>query len=261
VAKLATNPANIRLSTLSLISKQEFLTLPKMSLQEIAMIVKVSDIKKTYSYGQKIISVINGISLEIERGFFYMIVGASGSGKTTLLNIIGGLEPPTYGSVQIDNTDVYKLSEKDRTLFRRKKIGFIFQNFNLVPILNVYENILFPLDIDNRKPDNVYIHKLISLLGLDGKLSSMPNTLSGGEQQRVAIARSLSFKPSILLADEPTGSLVTDNGMQVMKLLRDLQKELNQTIIMITHNHELIISSDKLIKLENGMVISKNAYR
>ncbi len=216
------------------------------------VIVKATGLKKYYGEGEALVKALDGVDLEIERGKFTAIVGTSGSGKSTLLNMLGGLDVPSEGSVRIGNQELSKLSAEQATIFRRKQIGFIFQNYNLVPVLTVWENIIFPISLDNRKPDKKFIMKIVKLLGLENKLDSFPAQLSGGQQQRVAIARALSTKPSIILADEPTGNLDSGTSDDVVSLLKMTSRQFHQTIVMITHNPEIAACADRVIRIEDG---------
>ncbi len=216
------------------------------------VIVKATGLKKYYGEGEALVKALDGVDLEIERGKFTAIVGTSGSGKSTLLNMLGGLDVPSEGSVRIGNQELSKLSAEQATIFRRKQIGFIFQNYNLVPVLTVWENIIFPISLDNRKPDKKFIMKIVKLLGLENKLDSFPTQLSGGQQQRVAIARALSTKPSIILADEPTGNLDSGTSDDVVSLLKMTSSQFHQTIVMITHNPEIAACADRVIRIEDG---------
>ena len=198
---------------------------------------------------------MDGICLEIEEGKFTAIVGTSGSGKSTLLHMVGGLDTPTYGRVIVGGKDISKMKPDELTIFRRRRIGFVFQNYNLVPILNVYENIILPIELDGNRPDKEYIDNIITLLGLEKKLTSMPNNLSGGQQQRVAIARALATKPAIILADEPTGNLDSKTSQDVLGLLKLTGNKLNQTIVMITHNDEIAQMADRIIRIEDGKIV------
>lgn len=198
---------------------------------------------------------MDGICLEIEEGKFTAIVGTSGSGKSTLLHMLGGLDTPTYGRVIVGGKDISKMKPDELTIFRRRRIGFVFQNYNLVPILNVYENIILPIELDGNRPDKEYIDNIITLLGLEKKLTSMPNNLSGGQQQRVAIARALATKPAIILADEPTGNLDSKTSLDVLGLLKLTGNKLNQTIVMITHNDEIAQMADRIIRIEDGKIV------
>lgn len=218
-------------------------------------ILKVTNLKKYYGKGETLVKALDGIDLEIERGKFTAVIGTSGSGKSTLLNMLGGLDTPSEGSIQIGNTELAKLNSEQATIFRRKQIGFIFQNYNLIPVLSVWENIIFPITLDGRKPDKAFIMQVVKLLGLEKKLDSLPNNLSGGQQQRVAIARALASKPSIILADEPTGNLDTKTSDDVIGLLKMTSKEFHQTIVMITHNPEIAQMADRIIRIEDGRIV------
>ena len=200
---------------------------------------------------------LDGVDLDIERGKFTAIIGTSGSGKSTLLNMLGGLDTPSAGSIKVGDTELAKLNSEQATIFRRKQIGFIFQNYNLVPVLSVWENIIFPISLDGRKPDKTFIMQVVKLLGLEKKLDSLPNNLSGGQQQRVAIARALASKPSIILADEPTGNLDTKTSDDVIGLLKMTSKEFHQTIVMITHNPEIAQMADRVIRIEDGRIVAQ----
>lgn len=218
-------------------------------------ILQVSSLKKYYISNNHVVKALDDVSFGVTSGTFVAIIGTSGSGKTTLLNQIGGLDKPTDGKILVDGTDIYGLNEEERTIFRRRKIGFVFQNFNLIPTIHVKSNILLPVRMDGKKEDLDYFRKVISLLGLEEQLNKMPNTLSGGQQQRVAIARALIAKPSIILADEPTGNLDTKTSLDVLGLLRISSKEFHQTIIMITHNESISQMADKIIHIEDGKII------
>lgn len=198
---------------------------------------------------------LDDVSISVEPGEFVAIIGPSGSGKSTLLNMLGGLDRPTSGSVKVDNFELGKLNEEDLTVFRRQRIGFIFQNYNLVPVLNVYENIVMPIQLDGKKPDEAFIREVVAMLGLEQKLCNMPNTLSGGQQQRVAIARALASKPAIILADEPTGNLDSKTSHEVIGLLKATSRRFHQTIVMITHDLEIAKQADRTICIEDGKIL------
>lgn len=218
-------------------------------------VLQTIDLKKYYGEGENQVKALDGICLEIEEGKFTAIVGTSGSGKSTLLHMLGGLDTPTYGRVIVGGKDISKMKPDELTIFRRRRIGFVFQNYNLVPILNVYENIILPIELDGNRPDKGYIDNIITLLGLEKKLASMPNNLSGGQQQRVAIARALATKPAIILADEPTGNLDSKTSQDVLGLLKLTGNKLNQTIVMITHNDEIAQMADRIIRIEDGKIV------
>ena len=218
-------------------------------------IVEIRQLKKYFKDGPKEVKALDGIDLSIEKGKFTAIVGASGSGKTTLLNTIAGLYEPTEGTVIVDGLDLSKMTEEQLTVFRRRKIGFVFQNYNLIPTLNVWENIVFPIAMDGQKPDKKFIHEVVQRLGLEQKIHSLPNNLSGGQQQRVAIARALASKPDIILADEPTGNLDSKTSDNVIALLHMTSQKFHQTIIMITHNPEIAQLTDQTIHIEDGRIV------
>lgn len=218
-------------------------------------VLQTIDLKKYYGEGENQVKALDGICLEIEEGKFTAIVGTSGSGKSTLLHMLGGLDTPTYGRVIVGGKDISKMKPDELTIFRRRRIGFVFQNYNLVPILNVYENIILPIELDGNRPDKGYIDNIITLLGLEKKLTTMPNNLSGGQQQRVAIARALATKPAIILADEPTGNLDSKTSQDVLGLLELTGNKLNQTIVMITHNDEIAQMADRIIRIEDGKIV------
>lgn len=222
-------------------------------------ILKTRDLKKIYGSGETAVHALDGINLEVEKGEFVAIVGTSGSGKSTLLHMLGGLDRPTEGSVMVDGQALFSLKEEALTIFRRRKIGFVFQNYNLVPVLNVYENIVLPTQLDGNKPDTDYINSIIETLGLESKLLNLSNNLSGGQQQRVAIARALSTKPAIILADEPTGNLDSKTSQDVLGLLKVTGRKYAQTIVMITHNEELAQMADRIVRLEDGLIVSGGA--
>ena len=218
-------------------------------------ILKTSGLKKYYGKGDTLVKALDGVNLEIEQGSFTALVGTSRSGQSTLLNMLGGLDTPSKGSVKIGNTELDKLNSEQATIFRRRQIGFIFQNYNLIPVLTVWENIVFPLSLDGQKPDQDFIMKIVKLLGLESKLDNLPNNLSGGQQQRVAIARALASKPSIILADEPTGNLDSKTSDDVVGLLKMTSREFHQTIVMITHNPEIAQMADRIVQLEDGRIV------
>lgn len=219
--------------------------------------ITVRNLKKYYGRGDSQVKALDGVELEVARGEFAAIVGASGSGKTTLLNIIGGLDTPTEGEATVDGVNLAGLREEQLAVFRRKKIGFIFQNYNLVPTLTVEENILFPLDLDGSAVDEGFLMEIVNLLGLEEKLRAYPAALSGGQQQRTAIARALISKPSVILADEPTGNLDSRNGQNVAGLLKMTAHLYHRTLVMITHNQELAQLADRILYMEDGRIVSK----
>ena len=217
-------------------------------------IVTTNNLKKYYGTEPNMVRALDGVSISIEKSEFVAIIGTSGSGKSTLLNMLGGLDHPTFGTVKIGTHEIGKLKDEELTIFRRQQIGFIFQNYNLIPILNVYENIVLPIELDGKKPDNAYVGSIVRMLGLEKKLNNMPNNLSGGQQQRVAIARALASKPSLILADEPTGNLDSHTSDEVIDLLRLTSREFQQTIVMITHNPEIAALADRTIRIEDGRI-------
>lgn len=218
-------------------------------------VLETSNLKKTYGIGENVVHALAGVDLQVERGEFVAIIGTSGSGKSTLLHILGGLDCPTSGIVKVDGKDIFSLKEEELTIFRRRKIGFVFQNYNLVPVLSVYENIVLPIQLDGRTPDCAYVDSIIETLGLKAKLQNLPNNLSGGQQQRVAMARALAAKPAIILADEPTGNLDSRTSQDVMGLLKITSRKFIQTIVMITHDEEIAQMADRIIRIEDGMIV------
>lgn len=217
-------------------------------------ILEAHNLTKHYGEGSNLVKALDGVNLSVERGEFVSIVGTSGSGKSTLLHMLGGLDQATKGTVKVDGVKLLSLKKDELTIFRRRKIGFIFQSYNLVPILNVYENITLPIELDGKKIDKSYIDEIINTLGLESKLKNLPNNLSGGQQQRVAIARALATKPAIILADEPTGNLDSKTSLDVLGLLKVTSERFNQTIVMITHNEEIAQMADRIIRIEDGKI-------
>lgn len=220
-------------------------------------ILSTLNLKKIYGNGENTVHALDGVTLSIEPGEFVTVVGTSGSGKSTLLHMLGGLDRPTSGQVTVDGKDIFSLKDEELTIFRRRKIGFVFQNYNLVPVLNVYENIVLPIQLDGNVPDSDYIDNIIETLGLSEKLANLPNNLSGGQQQRVAIARAIASKPAIILADEPTGNLDSKTSQDVMGLLKLTSKKFSQTIVMITHNEEIAQLADRIIHIEDGKIVTR----
>ena len=224
-----------------------------MAGQEERIALSVRGIVKEYPG----VRALDGVDLSVEKGEFVAVVGTSGSGKSTLLHMLGGLDRPTSGSVNVDGRDIFSLKDEALTIFRRRKIGFVFQNYNLVPVLNVYENIVLPIQLDGQRPDAAYVDQIIETLGLEKKLQNLPNNLSGGQQQRVAIARALAAKPAILLADEPTGNLDSRTSQDVMSLLKVTGVRFAQTIVMITHNEEIAQMADRIVRIEDGRIAER----
>lgn len=220
------------------------------------VVLEVSGLKKHYGSEPNVVKALDGIDLSVNKGEFVAIVGTSGSGKSTLLHMLGGLDTPTAGSVRVAGSELNKIKDEQLTIFRRRSVGFIFQNYNLVPVLNVYENIVLPIELDGKKVDRDFLDKIVLLLGLSEKLDSLPNNLSGGQQQRVAIARALATKPAVILADEPTGNLDSQTTRDVLELLKSTSQEFNQTIVMITHNHEIAQLADRIIRIEDGKIVA-----
>ena len=218
-------------------------------------ILKVENLKRVYGTGASKVVALDNVSFTVEKGEFVSIVGASGSGKSTLLHLIGGVDRPTSGKVFINDEDIYKLNNDDLAIFRRRQIGLIYQFYNLIPILNVIENISLPLELDGRKPDKIDLNEMLELLGLENRKSHLPSQLSGGEQQRVSIGRALITRPSLILADEPTGNLDSKASEEIVSLLKKTNKKYNQTIIMITHNLEIAKMTDRIITIEDGRIV------
>ena len=218
-------------------------------------ILETKSLRKVYGSGDTEVRALDGVDLTVEKGEFVAVVGTSGSGKSTLLHMLGGLDRPTSGTVTVDGRELSALKDEELTIFRRRKIGFVFQNYNLVPVLNVYENIVLPIQLDGKAPDKGYVDQIIETLGLGNKLQNLPNNLSGGQQQRVAIARALAAKPAIILADEPTGNLDSATSLDVMGLLKVTAQKFSQTIVMITHNEELAQMADRIIRIEDGRIV------
>ena len=219
------------------------------------IVLKTENLTKIYGKGNTEVVALNKANISVEQGEFVAVIGTSGSGKSTLLHMLGGLDTPTSGKVFVENKEIFSLKNDSLTIFRRRKIGFVFQSFNLVPVLNVYENIIFPIQLDGGNIDKKYINNIIETLGLKEKINAMPNQLSGGQQQRVAIARALATKLAIVLADEPTGNLDTKTSQDVISLLKVTGKKYNQTIVMITHNEAIAQMADRIIRIEDGNIV------
>ncbi|AJY75006.1 ABC transporter ATP-binding protein [Paenibacillus beijingensis] len=222
-------------------------------------ILQIEALKKYYGKGEHVVKALDGITLSVEKGEFVVIVGTSGSGKSTLLHMLGGLDRPTEGKVYLDGNDIFSMNDEKLTIFRRRSVGFVFQSFNLIPILNVYENIVLPIELDGARVDKGYVNKVIGALGLKEKVNNLPLNLSGGQQQRVAIARALATKPSIVLADEPTGNLDSKTSQEVLILMKQMSEQFNQTIVMITHNEEISQTADRVIRIEDGTIAGRSA--
>ncbi|CEP80800.1 ABC transporter ATP-binding protein [Paraclostridium sordellii] len=220
-------------------------------------ILESKNLKKYYGKGENLVKALDGIDISINKGEFIAIVGTSGSGKSTLLHMLGGLDRASEGKIIIENNDIFNMNDEELTIFRRRNVGFIFQSYNLVPILNVYENIVLPIELDGCKIDEKYINEIIDILGLKSKVNELPNNLSGGQQQRVAIARALATKPSIILADEPTGNLDSKTEQDVLGLLKITSQKFSQTIIMITHNEQIAQMAERIIRIEDGKVVNR----
>ena len=226
--------------------------------KEVIDMLKVENLKRYYKTNDVEVRALDGVSFDVEKGEFISIIGASGSGKSTLLHLLGGLDYPTSGKVLIDDTDIYGLKDDERTIFRRRNIGFVFQAYNLLPMLNVYENIIIPFGLDGDKVDKKYVDSVIDILEISDQKYKMPNELSGGQQQRVAIARALVTKPSLILADEPTGNLDSKSSSQVVYLLKKINKELGNTILMITHDDAVAQAAEKTLRIEDGRLVGNN---
>ena len=220
-------------------------------------ILETKELKKYYGKGDTLVKALDGVDLAVEDGEFVAIVGTSGSGKSTLLHMLGGLDRPTNGTVIVDGKDIFSLKDEALTIFRRRKIGFVFQSFNLVPVLTVRENIVLPIQLDGGKVDEDYVNQVVSALGLEKKLDNLPSQLSGGQQQRVAIARALATKPAILLADEPTGNLDSRTSQDVLSLMKVTGRKFSQTMVMITHNEEIAQLSDRIVRIEDGRIVTR----
>ena len=220
-------------------------------------ILETRDLKKYYGAGDTQVKALDGVDLRVEPGEFVAIVGISGSGKSTLLHMLGGLDRPTSGTVTVDGKDIFALKDEALTIFRRRKIGFVFQSYNLVPVLSVWENIVLPVELDGRKVDKAFVEEVVATLGLEKKLANLPNQLSGGQQQRVAIARALAAKPAILLADEPTGNLDSKTSQDVLGLMKVTGQKFGQTMVMITHNEEIAQTADRIVRIEDGRIVTR----
>lgn len=220
-------------------------------------VLRTENLKKYYGTGENQVKALDGVNLEVEKGEFVAVVGTSGSGKSTLLHMLGGLDRPTSGKVYVEQKDIFQLKEDPLCIFRRRKIGFVFQSYNLVPVLNVYENIVLPVELDGNQADEKYVEKVIQILGLSEKLQNLPSQLSGGQQQRVAIARALASKPAILLADEATGNLDSRTSQDVLGLLKVTSEKFGQTMVMITHNEEIAQLADRIIRIEDGKIAER----
>ena len=220
-------------------------------------VLQTHELKKYYGSGDTLVKALDGVDLTVEEGEFVAIVGTSGSGKSTLLHMLGGLDRPTSGTVTVDGKEIFSLKEEALTIFRRRKIGFVFQAYNLVPVLSVYDNIVLPIQLDGARVDRAHVDRIIQALGLESKLHSLPGQLSGGQQQRVAIARALATKPAILLADEPTGNLDTATSQDVLSLMKTMSRTFRQTMVMITHNEEIAQLADRIVRIEDGHIVAR----
>lgn len=221
-------------------------------------ILQTQNLKKVYGTGPTAVHALDCIDLSVEKGEFIAVVGTSGSGKSTLLHMLGGLDRPTSGKVFVDGKDIFSLKEEALTIFRRRKIGFVFQSYNLVPVLNVYENIVLPIELDGKKIDKHFVQNILETLGLSDRQDALPSQLSGGQQQRVAIARALASSPAIILADEPTGNLDSKTSQDVLSLLKVTSQKFSQTMVMITHNEEIAQMADRIIRIEDGKIVTRN---
>ena len=221
-------------------------------------ILQTQNLKKVYGAGPNAVHALDGLNLSVEKGEFLAVVGTSGSGKSTLLHMLGGLDRPTSGKVFVDGKDIFSLKEEALTIFRRRKIGFVFQSYNLVPVLNVYENIVLPIELDGKKIDRHFVQNILETLGLSDRQDALPSQLSGGQQQRVAIARALASSPAIILADEPTGNLDSKTSQDVLSLLKVTSQKFSQTMVMITHNEEIAQMADRIIRIEDGKIVTRN---
>lgn len=224
-------------------------------------ILESKDLCKTYGSGESEVKALDHVSIQVEDGQFVAIVGTSGSGKSTLLNMLGGLDRPDSGSVTVSGKELFSMRDEEMTIFRRRNIGFVFQNYNLVPVLNVYENIVLPIELDGSEPDKEYIGRIIDTLGLEKKLTAMPNQLSGGQQQRVSIGRAVMNAPAVVLADEPTGNLDRKNSQEIVELLKISNQKYDQTLIMITHDESIALQADRIISIEDGKIIRDEVIR
>ena len=220
-------------------------------------VLETQELKKYYGSGDTLVKALDGVDLRVENGEFVAIVGTSGSGKSTLLHILGGLDRPTGGSVRVEGKDIFSLKDEELTIFRRRKIGFVFQAYNLVPVLSAYENIILPIQLDGGQVDKDYVGRVIEALGLEQRLNSLPSQLSGGQQQRVAIARALAAKPAIILADEPTGNLDSKTSQDVLSLIKITSQKFAQTMVMITHNEEIAQTADRIVRIEDGRIVAR----
>lgn len=218
-------------------------------------VLETENLKKYYGFGDSLVRALDGVDFFVEQGEFVAVVGTSGSGKSTLLNMVGGLDNPTEGRIVVDGKEIQKMNADERTVFRRREIGFVFQNYNLVPMLNVYENIILPIELDGNQIDRDFVDEIVKMLHLDDKLERFPNSLSGGQRQRAAIARAIAAKPAIVLADEPTGNLDSKTGQEVLGLFKATAERFGQTLVMITHNLEIAQLADRVVRIEDGQIV------